>query len=322
MTHVFIVNPVSGKADASLYLVPKLIAAAEAAKISYAVELTRRPGHASELARQYSENGNPVRLYACGGDGTLNEVFLGAYPYENAQVASVPCGSGNDFVRSFGTVEEFLNLADNIVGTAIPIDLIAVNSGISAAICSVGVDSEVAYHIPKFRRIPLCGGQMAYNLSIVERLLQPMGQKVRITIDQDVLSGNYLICTVCNGVSYGGGYFAAPCADLQDGILDVILVKKISRLRMVKLLAIYKAGKHLHNGAVIPEFTDIMEYRKAKEVRIEPLEKSEMIVNLDGECGPAPVLDAKIMPQAARFVLPAAVYERHAASRLLASAVK
>ncbi len=320
MKHIFVVNPISGKADASLYLVPKLIDAAGAAGLSYTVELTRHRGHATELARQYGESGEAVRLYACGGDGTLNEVFFGAYPYENLEVASVPCGSGNDFVRSFGEAEEFLDLADNIAGTAVTIDLAAVNGGVSAAICSVGMDSEVAYNIPKYRRLPLCGGQMAYTLSIVERILKPIGQKVRITIDGNVLTGNYLICTVCNGVAYGGGYFAAPCADLQDGILDVILVKKMSRLRAVQVLGKYKLGQHLKDGVVAPEFADIMEYRKAKKILIEPLEKPEMIVNLDGECGPAPVLDAQIMPHAARFVLPAAVYSRFAAENAVAAA--
>ena len=108
MKHVFIVNPVSGKADASLYLVPRLIGAAAGAGVDYAVELTQHAGHAAEIARQYGDDGEPVRLYACGGDGTLNEVFTGAYPYKNAEVASVPCGSGNDFVRNFGAAEDFL----------------------------------------------------------------------------------------------------------------------------------------------------------------------------------------------------------------------
>ena len=74
----------------------------------------------------------------------------------------------------------------------------------------VGLDSEVAYSIPKYRRLPLCGGQLAYNISIVERLLQAMGHRLRITVDDDVLEGDYLIATVCNGVAYGGGFRAAP----------------------------------------------------------------------------------------------------------------
>lgn len=309
MKHVFIVNPVSGKADASLYLVPKLIEAATRAGVAYTIELTRYHQHAVELARQYSESGEPVRLYACGGDGTLNEVLRGAYPYENAEVSSVPCGSGNDFVRNFGVPDDFLNLENNIAGTAVPIDLIAVNGGISAAICSVGIDSEVAYGIPKYRRLPLCGGQMAYNISIVERLLRPIGRALRITADGEVLQGNYLITTVCNGATYGGGYQAAPMSDLQDGMLDIIIVKKISRLRIAGVLAKYKNGAHFQNGQVVPEFTDLMAYRRVRSICVQPVDGKDMIVNIDGECGPAPELRAQVLPMAARFVLPKPLYE-------------
>ena len=281
MKHVFIVNPVSGKADASLYLVPRLIDAAAGAGVDYAVELTQHAGHAAEIARQYGDDGEPVRLYACGGDGTLNEVFTGAYPYKNAEVASVPCGSGNDFVRNFGAAEDFLSLADNIAGTAVPVDLVAANGGVSAAICSVGLDSEVAYSIPKYRRLPLCG---------------------------DVLEGDYLIATVCNGVAYGGGFRAAPMADLQDGVLDVIMVKKMSRMRIAGVLSKYKNGLHYQNGRVVPELSDVLEYRRAQKVLIEPMDGKAVITNIDGECTPADSLSAQVLPLAARFVLPAPLY--------------
>ena len=320
MKHVFIVNPVSGKADASLYLVPKLIEAAAQAGVDYAVELTRYPKHASELARQYSESGETVRLYACGGDGTLNEVLYGAYPYRNAEVASIPCGSGNDVVRNFGVAEDFLNLADNIAGSAVPVDLIAVNNGISAAICSVGIDSEVAYGIPKYRRLPLCGGQMAYNLSIVERLLRPIGKKMRITVDDEVLEDDCLIAAVCNGATYGGGYWAAPMSDLQDGMLDVIVVKKIGRLRIAGVLAKYKNGEHYQDGHVVSEFADIMEYRRARRVSVAPVETGDVIVNIDGECAPAPALCAQVLPMAARFVLPAPLYAAFSGKKAIATA--
>lgn len=215
---------------------------------------------------------------------------------------------GNDFVRNFGAAEDFLSLADNIAGTAVPVDLVAANGGVSAAICSVGLDSEVAYSIPKYRRLPLCGGQMAYNISIVERFLQPMGHRLRITVDDDVLEGDYLIATVCNGVAYGGGFRAAPMADLQDGVLDVIMVKKMSRMRIAGVLSKYKNGLHYQNGRVVPELSDVLEYRRAQKVLIEPMDGKAVITNIDGECTPADSLSAQVLPLAARFVLPAPLY--------------
>ena len=150
MEHIFIVNPISGKADASLFLVPQLIEAAKRADVPYKILLTERPRHAVELAQQAAANG-AVRCYACGGDGTLNEVFEGVWRAGNpqAEVASVPCGSGNDFIRNFGVAAEFLDISDSIAGRSVPIDLMRTHRGVAAAIGSVGVDAEVAYRIPK-----------------------------------------------------------------------------------------------------------------------------------------------------------------------------
>ncbi|MEG0898001.1 MAG: diacylglycerol kinase family protein [Ruthenibacterium sp.] len=315
MKHIFIVNPISGKSDATVYLIPQIHQMARAQGLDYEIQITEKIGHATLLAEQYGKTGDAVRLYACGGDGTLNEVLKGAYRYPNAEVASVPCGSGNDFVRCFGSAADFLNLADNSSGTAIPIDLIAVNDAVSAAICSVGIDSEVAYGIPKFRRIPLCGEKTAYNLSIVQCLLRPIGRKMRVTIDDAVIEDDFLIATICNGKSYGGGYRASPNADLQDGILEVILVKKMSRFRIATMLSFYKNGLHIENEAVIPKMQDIMTYHKARKVTIELTDGRPAIINIDGECTRVDRLCAEVMPLAARFVLPASLYAAFAGKK-------
>ncbi len=308
MKHIFVINPISGKSDASVYLVPKIEAAARKANVEFEIICTAHAGHACELAQAYGVAGQSVRLYACGGDGTLNELFRGAYAYPNVEIASIPCGSGNDFVRNFGDSEAFLNLSDNIAGTAIPIDLMQVGEGVSAAICSTGMDADVAYGIPKFRRIPFCGGTMAYNLSILQCLLKPIGHRLRVKIDDTVYEDTFLIAAVCNGMAYGGGYKAAPTADLQDGSIEVVLVKKISRFRIASVLALYKAGKHIENGAVVDKLADVLTYHHAHSVEITPLSTQEVIINIDGECGPARGLSAEILPCAAKFVLPSSLY--------------
>lgn len=312
MEHVFIVNPISGKADASLYLVPQIIEQAKKCNISYRIEMTQAHRHAVQLAQAYAQAGDPVRLYACGGDGTLNEVLEGVLRSGNheAEVASIPCGSGNDYVRNFGKPQDFLNLENQINGHAISVDLMRTQTGISAAICSVGIDAKVAYNIPKYRRIPLCGGTMAYNLSILENLCRPLGQKLRVEIDGKVFCDQFLIATICNGSYYGGGYCAAPKADLQDGVLEVVLVRKMSRLRIASVLAKYKAGAHIaEDGTVCPDLRDVLYCLHAQEVHIIPVDEKNTIVNIDGECGPAERLDAWVMPGAVRFVLPLPVYD-------------
>jgi diacylglycerol kinase (ATP) len=310
MKHVFVVNPVSGKTDAGKMMVPKIKAAAAAAGIEPQFLLTERPKHATEMAREIGQSGETVRIYAVGGDGTLNEVLAGASPYKNIEVGSIPVGSGNDFVRNFGMAEDFLDLPGQLAGMPLDLDLMQVDDGISAAITSVGLDADVAYKIPKYRRIPLLGGSMAYNISIVENLLKPMGKKVAVTIDGERREGNYLIATVCNGQTYGGGFCAAPVASLTDGVLDVILVQKVSRLRIAGIIGRYKKGLHFENGEIISKFKNIIEYYKGTEVEIKPLDKDDFILNVDGECGPALRLYAKVMPLAGQFVLPKKLAEK------------
>ena len=304
MKHVFIVNPKAGKADASQFFVPALIERIAPLKLDYAVEITTHPGHATEITKQYAMTRDPVRFYACGGDGTLNEVFAGAYRYPQAEVACVPLGSGNDFLRNFGTAEDFMKIEDNIAGTAIPIDLMMVDEKeISASICSMGLDAAVAYGIPKYRRIPLCGGTMAYNISIVEHICRPIGCLMTVTVDEKKFVGTYLMVTVANGMTYGGGYKAAPRAKLDDGLLDVLLVKKISRLRIASVVGKYQSGRHFEGDEIIPSLRDIISFVRGREITIQPQHRE--IANVDGECGPRSALQVWVLPLAGRFVLPA-----------------
>ncbi|MGD9559353.1 MAG: diacylglycerol kinase family protein [Oscillospiraceae bacterium] len=308
MEHVFIINPVSGKKGVAEGLRTAIEAAAKARGVPVSICHTRAPRHATQIAQSHAQAGGAVRLYAVGGDGTLNEVFTGAYPFPNAEVASIPCGSGNDFVRSLGTVDDFLDIPAQLAGTAVSIDLMQVDAGISAAITSAGLDANVAYNIPKYRRLPLVGGSMAYNISILEQLLKPLGMPLSISLDGHTQQGNYLIATVCNGQYYGGGFRAAPMASLDDGVLEVILVKKLSRFQIASIIGKYKKGAHYADGAIIPSLRHAFQHFRAQEVTITPTGTRPFILNVDGECGPAPRLYAKVMPKAARFVLPPALF--------------
>ncbi len=316
MQHVFILNPSAGKNDAAAKMVPQIKEAAALCGISPQLEKTQHPGHATELARQYAAAGGPVRLYAVGGDGTLNEVMAGAYQFPSAEVASVPCGSGNDFVRSFArphgstgakpcAPDDFRNIPALISGTAMPIDLIQTDTGICLSITSTGMDADVAYNIPKYRRIPLLGGSVAYNLSVVGRMLKPLGKNVSVTVDGKTQTGCNIISTVCNGRFYGGGYEAAPMADLCDGLLDVVVVKKISLFGVLRIIGKYKQGLHAKDGEIAPEYASSMTHTRGKEVIITPVGAETFILNIDGECAPAKRLYAKILPAAGNFVLPA-----------------
>ena len=228
MHTLFLLNPTAGKADCTRALPRQINAAAARAGLAtgeYTIRITAHAGHARELAnaaaRQARQAGEQLRIYTAGGDGTFNEALTGVYGFENTAVGCLPYGSGNDFLRTFGTKTEFLDLDAQLAGGPVSIDLMQTSLGLSATICAAGLDAQVAYGIPKFRRIPLCGGEAAYALSIVEQLCGHIGRRVEYTIDGETLTVDCLMCAVCNGRTYGGGFCAAPEAQPDDGWLDV-----------------------------------------------------------------------------------------------------
>lgn len=314
----FIINPVAGKQDSSKTLVPEIKCAAAVCGIAEAdltIQLTNRPAHAHYLAletvKAAAEHDEEIFIYAAGGDGTFNEVLTGAMNYKKAAVGLLPYGSGNDFLRSFGTREEFCDIEDQLRGSVKEIDMIKTQRGYAAAICSAGLDAKVAYGIPKFRRIPLCGGSMAYKLSIAEVLMGKKATKLHINIDGKEFERSCLLVAVCNGHAYGGGFMAAPESKLDDGVLDVMVVKEISLPKIAKVLPLYQAGKHFKNGQIVPELRNVVEYFPAHNVKIHPVDASQdMIVNVDGECGPDKELSAEIVPLSARIILPKKVFVR------------
>ncbi|MCI7639507.1 MAG: acylglycerol kinase family protein, partial [Clostridiales bacterium] len=99
MKHLFIINPAAGSRDRTAEYtaqVRKLCVG-----LDYEIAVSQAPGECRRLAREAALTGEDVRIYACGGDGTLNEVVTGMVGYHNAAVTVYSGGSGNDFVRMF-----------------------------------------------------------------------------------------------------------------------------------------------------------------------------------------------------------------------------
>ena len=323
MRTLFLLNPTAGKADCTRALPRQIDAAAARAGLArgeYTIRITAHAGHARELAyaaaRQARQAGEQLRIYTAGGDGTFNEALTGVYGFENAAVGCLPYGSGNDFLRTFGTKAEFLDLDAQLAGGPVAIDLMQTSLGLSATICAAGLDAQVAYGIPKFRRIPLCGGEAAYALSIVEQLCGHIGRRVEYTIDGETLTVDCLMCAVCNGRTYGGGFCAAPEAQPDDGWLDVYIIRKVSRLTIAKLLGMYKNGGHFRNGQLVRAAEPYFIYRRAKQVSLRAVDgHGPIIATADGECVPKEQITVQVQPLAGRILLPKPAFERFAAQR-------
>ena len=323
MRYLFILNPAAGKQDCTVQLIPQLQQAAVRAGIpvdAVATCKTEYAGHAKALARAAAEEaakaGEQLHIWTAGGDGTLVEALTGVQGFANAAVGCLPYGSGNDFLRTYGTRAEFTDLDAQLAGGEVTIDLLETNLGLSATICAAGLDAQVAYGIPKFRRIPLCGGEVSYLLSIVEQLCGHIGRRVTFTIDDEELTVDCLMCAICNGRAYGGGFLAAPEADPADGWLDVMIVRRVGRLTIAKLLGMYKSGRHFVNGQHTEEAKPNFLYRRARRVALRPADgRGPIVATADGECAPCDAVEAVLRPLSGRILLPAPAYERFVAKR-------
>lgn len=306
------INPTAGKQDAGKLLIPQIQAAAAAAGIKPVIFRTQYAGHARELAARYAASGAPARLYACGGDGTLNEVLQEVVGRPQLALGCVPCGSGNDYVRNFADAAAFCDIAAQLQGTTVTIDALSTSCGYGADICAAGLDAQVAYAIPRYRRLPGVGGSLSYTLAIVETVFRHIGHRLRVALDGPggtVVTDSFTLLAVCNGQMYGGGYHAAPQARMNDGLLDVLLVKQVSRPTLARIIGGYKKGEHmLPDGSVAPKYRQYVSVFRARSVDIEVLDDRPLIVTLDGECTPCTDrLHLEVRPAALSAVLPRGV---------------
>ena len=157
---------------------------------------------------------------------------------------------------------------------------------------------------------------MAYALSIVRQLCGHIGRNVTFTIDGEELTVECLMCAVCNGRTYGGGFYAAPEAQPDDGWLDVFIIRRVSRLTIARLLGMYKSGSHFRNGELTEQAKPCFIYRRAKCVSLRPADgRGPIVATADGECAPCDAITAQLKPLAGRVLLPKPAYERFMAQR-------
>ena len=212
---------------------------------------------------------------------------------------------------------EFLDLDAQLAGGVISIDLMETGLGLSASVCAAGLDAQVAAGAARYRHNPLFHGEAAYLLSAGREICGPLGRRARFTVDGETFEADILMCAACNTRDYGGGFRAAPAAQPDDGLIDLIVVRRISRATLLRLLNRYKQGRHFAGGALAPDLSRYLIYRQARHITIELADgRGPITATADGECAEVSRLEIRLASLAARVILPAAVCRRqHAAAR-------
>ena len=158
MKHLFIINPAAGSKDRTKDYSVAIHEICSARNLDYHIEVSAAPGDVMRIAREAAQSGEEVRIYACGGDGTLNEAAAGAAGYPNAAVTVFSGGSGNDFVKLFNDPKAFFDLERLLDAEEAEFDMIRCNGDLALNICSVGLDARIAADVASYKRLPLLQG--------------------------------------------------------------------------------------------------------------------------------------------------------------------
>lgn len=298
MNHVFVVNPHAGKTNSEADVRSKI---EKAGLENVTVYLTQGYKDAVRFVKEWCEGHRDEsnRFYACGGDGTLNEVVNGAVGFENVSVYPYPCGSGNDFVKYYGRAEDFLDLEDIAEAQEVDADLMLIGDEYAINTVNFGFEASVVQTMHKVRHKKLIGGKNSYTTGIVASLLRAMKTRCDVYADGEKLGKeNMLLCSVANGTYAGGAYKCAPLSSNTDGLLEVGYVNPISRLKFVSLISYYKAGTHIGN----PKFDNIVVYRRAKKVEV--VAEKPISFCLDGELHESTRFAVEIVKHGIKVALP------------------
>ncbi|MGN1296038.1 MAG: diacylglycerol/lipid kinase family protein [Bacilli bacterium] len=279
MKYVFVINPSAGNGLKNKEL-EELLKKYDN-KIDYIIHKTTMEKEATSFVSSYlKEHNEETVIVACGGDGSLNEVVNGIYGYKNALLAIYPSGSGNDFIKYFGSKDNFLNLDKLFSAKVKEVDCLVVNNKkenkYCINVCHFGFDSYVAETANEVKKK---GGKNPYGKGVRKALF--FGRKNQITVkaDNKVLNpkGKMLLCTLANGKYVGGKYQCAPLSEIDDGLIEVGFVHPCSIITIAKLMSKYEKGEHIGN----PKFKKILKYLEAKEVEI--YSPNEFAISIDGE---------------------------------------
>ncbi len=266
--YLFIVNPVAGNNKANKYK-PILMDMLRKNNIKYDIKYTVKDGGANHILCNIEKLPYDV-IVAVGGDGTVNEVINGLVG-SNKIVGIIPCGTGNDLAKSLNVplnpVEAFCLLLN---GKYFSIDLGKAGNWYFTNVASIGLDADIADCANKLKK--RLSGIKAYLLALIKVLLSYKSFEVTIENNGVTVTKEVMLMAVCNGRYYGGGMEIAPDASVLDGLLDVCIIDKMSKLKLLFLFPSVYKGNH----------------KKYKEVKFYKTDKvlvktQDKFLNVDGE---------------------------------------
>ncbi|MBQ1414244.1 MAG: hypothetical protein IIY93_13790 [Clostridia bacterium] len=297
MRYVFIANPKAGGGGFAKYR-DRLAAACDKMGVPYQFLLTEKPEDLTEFARREGQVGDEVRIIVLGGDGAVCGVANGLIGMDNVEFGIIPCGSGNDYVKSFGGAEGFLDIENYLTASSRYVNAIDTGHFKSVNICSMGLDAMICDRTNRMTGMKKWLGAATYTLAVMLSMLGKVYNNLTVTIDDEtVYEGSYLFALAACGQYYGGGYRGAPMADPSDGLLDFVMIRRVSKLRMLSLIGTYQKGEYVDSK----KFRKILAVHRGKKMKVVCAKPA--VVNIDGECLRLKEVTFEVIPKALRLIV-------------------
>ncbi|WP_085521091.1 diacylglycerol kinase [Tuberibacillus sp. Marseille-P3662] len=268
-----IYNPTSGR-EAMRKNVAYILDRLENAGFEASAHATKGEGDATVAASQAVESHFDL-VVAAGGDGTINEVVNGLAEQPHRPTFGIlPMGTTNDFARAINMPRDIVRACDVLCeGVSMPIDVGKVNDKYFINISGGGKLTELTYDVPSKLKTML--GQLAYYLKGMEMLPSIKPTRVRIEYDGRLVEDDIMLFLISNTNSVGGFEKLAPDAKMNDGMFDLLILRKMNLAEFVRLARLALRGEHLQDSKVI--------YAKANRIKV--YSEETMQLNIDGEHG-------------------------------------
>lgn len=297
MKHVFIVNPAAGNGGAVKEITPNAMQALNERGDEFDIHRSLSKQEIYNYVHAKAAEGEPVRFYACGGDGTVNDVLCGMIGFPNAELAVVPLGTGNDFVRNFTNKHYFRDPGRQFASRTMNIDVIRVNDTYCMNMLNIGIDGDVAIAAKKASG-KIIRGSLAYIAGVVEVLPQGKNYRIRYERDGQSCEEDILLINVANSKYCGGGFKSCPKSSLTDGLMDIGILSPVKGMKLLRMVLKYHQGTHIQDKVV----GDYVKYFKCQKFRLELL--GDINVAIDGEMHKFSTIDFEVMPGAVKVAVP------------------
>ena len=277
-----IVNLQAGKGK-SRQAFDAVTARLNALNIPFTVHATEYAGHAKDLAAMLTAGEVERKLIVLGGDGSFNEVLNGVVDFRYLKLGLIPCGTGNDFARAASIPTDPLQALEVILkNTPSPVDYIEAGERRALNCAGAGMDVDV---LVRYATMKAFHGKIKYYASLIDTLIHLKFHRIRLTMDGVTREEEVFMVAATNGTCIGGGMPLSPRSKVEDGMLNLVMIRKLPKRKIPLALIAFLQGKHIDKPYT--------EEHLVKDVKIEILDKGK--TEVDGEVLETKILDCKIV---------------------------